>query len=374
MRLELKKLGLLLLLMGLVFSLVGCKDLRSNDKEENTKESMETEKIKEEEEKILSPLSGLEVSEDSLNKRPFAVMLDNHFDAIPQSALNMADLIYEFKAEGEFTRYMAIFQSNSPEVIGPVRSARPYFVDTAKEYNAIYAHWGGSELGYAEIPKIGVNDLDGIALEGITYYRNKEVGKKRPHDGYTSSKLLREQAEKYKYDLTDDVKPLKFDTTKDLENIKEQMAEKICTSLTLNFFKSYKEVYEYDESLNKYRVIRNNETVIDEHDKKDVTPSNIIIEFAASKVTGPLGTLTIDIVGSGNGLLLSNGKLIEINWQKNSLDEKTIFTRQDGEEIYLTPGQTWISVADPTDAYEILPAEENVENSAAAENSANADK
>ncbi len=322
MRFKARKLVLFIGVGLLIFTLSACKDLR-NDKDANSRKDVKKEESIDEKEVIRSPFTGLETTEDTLRRRPFAVMLDNHFDAIPQSGLNQSDMIYEFKAEGEFTRYMAIFQSQSPSVIGPIRSARPYFVDTAKEYNAIYAHWGGSEMGYAEIPKIKVDDLDGIALEGITFYRNKDVKKKRPHDGYSSIDLMTKQSEKYKYDLVSDNKAFNFDTSENLDEIKKQMGDEICNSITLNFFKHYKEKYEYDANTNKYRIIRNEKNVTDEADGKDVLVSNLIVEFASSKVTGPLGTLTIDIVGQGKGLLLTNGKIINIEF---SLKENEIGT------------------------------------------------
>ena len=84
----------------------------------------------------------------------------------------------------------------------------------------------------------------------------------------------------------------------------------------------------------------------------------MIVEFASSKVTGPLGTLTIDIVGQGKGLLLTNGKIININWQKDDPSQRTKFTTQDGKEIILSPGQTWVSVLDPKDIIEKEPSQE----------------
>ena len=149
MKFKARKLVLFIGVGLLIFTLSACKDLR-NDKDANSGKDVKKEESIDEKEVIRSPFTGLETTEDTLRRRPFAVMLDNHFDAIPQSGLNQSDMIYEFKAEGEFTRYMAIFQSQSPSVIGPIRSARPYFVDTAKEYNAIYAHWGLSLIHISE--------------------------------------------------------------------------------------------------------------------------------------------------------------------------------------------------------------------------------
>lgn len=94
-------------------------------------------------------------------------MLDNHDDARPQAQISKADIIYEYRVEGEFTRYMALFQSNFPENVGPVRSARPYFVQTAKEYNAIYAHWGGSVAGLEEVKREMLWTLMGLPLKEL---------------------------------------------------------------------------------------------------------------------------------------------------------------------------------------------------------------
>lgn len=313
--------------------------------------------------KYYASLTGEEIeSDDSNNNRAFAVMFDNHPDAIPQAGLNDTDILYEFKAEGEFTRYMGIFKSKYPTVnIGPVRSARTYFVTTAHEYNAIYAHWGGSPDGYEQIPKLGVNDLDGIALEGITFFRNKDVNKKRPHNGYTTFEKMIEQSEKYKYDLKSKNEFYEFDHTKDKEKL--NTFESInCDKVTLNFFKHYSEVLEYVPDSDAYLIVRNGVNVIDENDSKEYMPKNIIIEFADSKVTGDLGRLTVYNTGSGDGYLLTNGKLIEINWTKDDENSKTVYTTKAGENIVLNPGKTFITTIDKKDnsvVIENLQDEEN---------------
>lgn len=68
---------------------------------------------------------------------------------------------------------------------------------------------------------------------------------------------MTKQSEKYKYDLVSDNKAFNFDTSENLDEIKKQMGDEICNSITLNFFKHYKEKYEYDANTNKYRIIRN---------------------------------------------------------------------------------------------------------------------
>ncbi|MGO1580531.1 MAG: DUF3048 domain-containing protein [Peptoniphilaceae bacterium] len=342
------KLFLLILSVLLISSCSNNSNIKEIDNSEKTKEL------------FYSPLSGLEVEEDISLQPAFAVMLDNHPDAIPQSGLNSAEVIYEFKAEGEFTRFLAFFMKDKADVIGPVRSARPYFVNTAKEFNAIYAHWGGSDAGYAQIPTLGLKDLDGIYLEGSTFYRNKEVNKRRPHDGYTSYKLMYDKSKELGYlDNLDKVKKLNFDISSDLNNVKKQMGDIEAKKLSIDFFKHYNMTFEYAPDSNSYLAIRNGEPVVDERDNSPLMPKNIILQFAKSSITGPKETLTIDHIGSGEGKLFTVGKVIDIVWEKTDAASKTIFKTLDGQKILLTPGLSFVEVADPTDNIQIEPGLES---------------
>ncbi|MCD6436198.1 MAG: DUF3048 domain-containing protein, partial [Clostridiales bacterium] len=72
------------------------------------------------------------------NRKPFALMIDNHVKARPQSGLSSAKIIYEILAEGSITRYMLITDQDTKGDIGPIRSSRPYFLSFAMEYNSLY--------------------------------------------------------------------------------------------------------------------------------------------------------------------------------------------------------------------------------------------
>src|SRR5581483_11922210 len=120
-------------------------------------------------------------------RRPLAVMIENSTDARPQSGVSYADAVYETVAEGGITRFMAVFYCNSlPEVqVGPVRSARTYFLDWESEYDALYAHVGGANdsnhgpadaLGQIETYKI--RDLNQFGIGFPTYWRDYQRLKK----------------------------------------------------------------------------------------------------------------------------------------------------------------------------------------------------
>ena len=342
-----KKLQKLLLIGLAATSLVACGKTPANENKEP--EVKEPEKIV-----YYTPLTHEErEDQEQAKKKIFAVMLDNHDDARPQAQISKADIIYEYRVEGEFTRYMALFQSNFPEGVGPVRSARPYFVQTAKEYNAIYAHWGGSEAGLAEVRSRNVVDLDGIALEGIVFHRNKDVGKRAPHNGYISLPELENYLVEKGVDVNDNTASLNFYAED--ENIDGIDVGEI----TLNFNKNYKTNFIYDEASGKYKYIRQGEAVLDEAAGEEFTTDNLVVLFQKGVVAGPKGTLKLANIGTGSGLLLQKGKLLPITWEKENEDARTILKDSDGNEIKFYPGRTFFSIVDQeSDAvYEVPQAE-----------------
>ena len=327
-----KKLKKLLLVGLAATTLVACGKTTEN----KTPEVKEPEKIV-----YYTPLTHEERdNEEQKNKKIFAVMLDNHDDARPQAQISKADIIYEYRVEGEFTRYMALFQSNFPENVGPVRSARPYFVQTAKEYNAIYAHWGGSEAGLAEVRSRNVVDLDGIALEGIVFHRNKDVGKRAPHNGYISLPELENYLVEKGVDVNDNTASLNFyDKKANIEGL--DVGE-----ITLNFNKNYKTNFIYDEATGKYKYIRQGQPVIDEATGQEFSTDNLVVLFQKGVVAGPKGTLKMANIGKGTGLLLQKGKLAPITWEKENEDAETILKYPDETEVKFCPGRTFFSIVD----------------------------
>ncbi|EFR32969.1 MAG: DUF3048 domain-containing protein [Peptoniphilus harei] len=338
-----------LLLVGLVATtLVACG--KTTENKNQAPEVKEPEKIV-----YYTPLTHEERdNEDQAKKKIFAVMLDNHDDARPQAQISKADIIYEYRVEGEFTRYMALFQSNFPENVGPVRSARPYFVQTAKEYNAIYAHWGGSVAGLEEVKKRNVVDLDGIALEGIVFHRNKNVGKRAPHNGYISLPELEKYLVEKGVDVNDNTASLNFyDKEANIEGL--DVGE-----ITLNFNNRYKTNFIYDEATGKYKYIRQGQPVIDEATGQEFDTDNLVVLFQKGVVAGPKGTLKMANIGTGQGLLLQKGKLAPINWEKENEDARTILKYPDGTEVKFYPGRTFFSIVDEEkDAVYQVPETEN---------------
>ena len=159
--------------------------------------------------------NGVLVSADLANRHPVAVMIENSPDARPQAGLTSADIVYEAVTEGGITRFMGIFSQNYPTKAGPVRSARSYFIDWLSEYDAFYAHAGGSPTALSRISSYSIKDYPhsndayvripqaGIASEHTLFVDVSKIyslgvsNKKWPETYSTSSWKFKEEAKNF---------------------------------------------------------------------------------------------------------------------------------------------------------------------------------
>ena len=133
-----------------------------------------------------SYLSGEWVEEEIGKRRPIAVMLNNIEVAVPQSGIENADIVYEAPVEGGLTRLMGIFENyDSLDKIGSVRSSRLYYVYFAKEFDAVYVHYGQAIYAESLLNSKSIQNLNGLQLEGTVFYRTSD--RKAPHNAYTSA-------------------------------------------------------------------------------------------------------------------------------------------------------------------------------------------
>lgn len=282
------------------------------------------------------PLTGVPVeNEEDLKLRPIAVMIDNEINARPQSGLLDAEIVYEIPVEGNITRYMAIYHHNHTEKIGPVRSARPYFIDKALEFNAVYVHCGGSPQALQDLAAMKVNTLND--LKGSPCFW-RSTDRKMPHNLYTSVKLMREVMEKNKYN--NKTAPEYFKFSEEFFN----PDGKPTAGISFNYSKNYVVGYEYDEKDKVYYRTINNVRLKDKESGKDISTTNIIVEKTTAKVLDKVGRLEVKTLGKNRGYYLTGGKLVEIEWSKSDRSAKTIYKDLTGNEITVNKGVTWIQV------------------------------
>jgi len=134
-------------------------------------------------------IDGIYVAEGEENLRPVVVMIENHYDSRPVAGLEKASIIYETIIEGGITRFLAVFDGGvSAKRIGPVRSARPFFIDMAEEWDGVYFHAGGSPEALAELKFSDLDRVNEISADGVFFWR--DISKLPPHNLYTSSILM----------------------------------------------------------------------------------------------------------------------------------------------------------------------------------------
>lgn len=339
---------MLVILVCIVILFTGCKDTKEKpvlseeemqsalDNDETLEEVVDSEEVKIEELQVASPISGLYTQEENIAKRPIIVMLDNQRQARPQAGLDQAEMVYEILAEGWITRYMAVFLMNEPELIGPVRSARPYFIDKAMELDGLYVHDGGSPQAFADIAKFKIADIDAQSRSSKVFWRKGH--KSRPHNEYTSAQAIREAAKQSNYREIGDFETLLFNTEdKKINGTKT-------TYMKIPYYKNYKPSFRYHEEKNLYYRYINDEPHRDEVSVEHLTAKNIIIQKAQTKVIDSAGRREIKLVGEGEGFFITHGEMREIIWKKKSRRGITRFYYKNGEEIRLNPGVTWIEV------------------------------
>jgi len=275
------------------------------------------------------------------NVRPIALMIDNDTDAArPQIGLEDAYMVYEIVVEGRATRFMALFKDFDLEKVGPVRSSRHYFLDYAQEHDAIYAHAGWSPKAAKDIKALGINNINGVAADGASFWRDNTYDKTW-HNLYTSTQKLSARADEKNY---------RRDTESSMPNYKEldetPLGGKAVKSISIPYANFYKVGWKYDgESKTFVRYV--NGKTHDSQTGNPITAKNIIM-YTLENVNLPdtenKGRQDLKNIGSGTGYYFSDGQAVEINWKKTSREAKTEYTLKDGTSLKLNPGNTFVQI------------------------------
>jgi len=299
-------------------------------------------------------------------RRPMGVMMENHKEARPQSGFSNADVIYEAVAEGGITRMLSVFYCQDAPMIGPIRSARIYFLKFLQGYgdHPLYAHVGGANAAgpadaLGEISDLGwnnYNDLNQFAVPFPYYWRDYDrlPGSATEHTVYsTTSKLwdfaakkrgltnINEKGQKWDVGFV----PWKFRDEVKLED--RGSATKIDFSFWTQFASDYNVTWNYDKISNTYLRVNGGQPHIDKNTDKQLSTKNVIIVFAdESAVNDEHGSdhLFYKIIGTGEGLVFQDGKSTKMTWRKKDEETNMKFYDASGKEISIVRGQVWVEV------------------------------
>ncbi len=297
-----------------------------------------------------NPLTGEGLYDDISEKRPIAVMFNNLRKALPQIGVGQADVIYEIVAEGGITRMMGVFQDlEGVGDLGSIRSARDYYVSLALGHDAIYIHAGGSPQAYEAFSKWGVTHIDFVnGPYGNMCWRDPDRRKTAglEHSLLTSSEKVLEQM------------PSRF-TLEHKEGFavgwafdKEPPAgeKQQVSQLTVPFSKYKTGHFTYDSAQNRYLIEQHidgaDEPYVDGRTGEAVAVSNVLVLFTDVGVIkgDDKGRMEVRTTGTGDGLLLRDGALYEITWQRDKRTDCYSFLDKAGKEIPLNVGPSYINI------------------------------
>ncbi|MEK5217025.1 Protein of unknown function [Psychrobacillus psychrotolerans] len=334
-----KQWGILMLASVL---LVACSDKEKGTEEVNpvddTIEEVGEEVVETEEEVVLpftAPFTGVG-SEKELTQRPILVTINNHPLARPQSGIAKADIIYEMLAEGNVTRFLAVYQSEIPEKMGPVRSARDYFVDIARGLDAFYVAHGYSPDAQSMLSSRVVDNINGMQYDGILFERSRE--RKAPHNSYISKDKVLAGAEKVKASM-EITKIPRFSFFDSFEGIK--IGNPVSNfSIHYGAGSTFENEYTYISEEGLYERETAGALTIDKETDKAVKIANIICMEIPHKIIDSSGRRQLSLNDGGRAYIFQAGIMKEIEWENI---DGILMPMENGVPAKLVPGQTWIS-------------------------------
>jgi len=301
----------------------------------------------------MNPLTGLACDPSLVGQRPIGVMFNNIYDALPQIGLSNCDIIYEVLAEGGITRLEGIiFDYASLGNLGSIRSSRPYFVNIARAYDAIYVHAGGSEAAYSLMASIKNDHFDGVRGNfsigsGNLFWRDRDrlnKGYNLEHTMFTrgSDVAVAVQQRKVRSSLNDpSFTAFCFDPA--FESIG---SGKSATFISVPHSTSYVSEFRYDSATDTYKHSHYKTAHIDGANGEQITSKNVFVLFTAQKVTDSYGRRAVTLTGEGSGYYFNGGEYVEIIWKRVNDDSSFKYYNTDGTELKVEQGKSYISLVD----------------------------
>ena len=289
---------------------------------------------------MYSYLTGEPVDEAIGMQRPFAIMINNIQDAIPQSGISQAEIVYECLVESNITRLLCEFQDiENLDKVGSIRSARHYYMDLAQDDEAVFTHFGQSIFAEERI-KAGYPTISGLSgYGGNVFYRTSD--RVAPHNVYSSKDGLLAGLEAT--GMTRDY-PEGYEGRFNFYAKDTVPAEGEAAEIVRMPFSYGQPWFEYNEEDGLYYRYQYGEAHIDAENNEQLKFKNLIIQYAARSVISDQDHQDYALIGSGEGLIITNGKATKITWKRETESDRTKYYYEDGTPAYLNAGKSYISV------------------------------
>ena len=280
---------------------------------------------------ILAPLTGLAV--DAPITRPaLVVKIDNHPKARPQWGLNQADIVFEENVE-MLTRFAAVFHTTDSDPVGPIRSGRRQDVDLLESFNAPLFAWSG---GNAEVTKLirasTMVDLSHSAANDAGGYR-RESSRSAPHNLIADTSKLWTLAPEgaappqaqFAYRAADEAIPA---TARETAGIKLSMD-------------GVRVLWEWSSEFGRFLRSQDDKPHVDVDDVR-INAANVVVLYVQYSKSGY--SPVAKTIGSGEAWVFTAGKLFQGTWERDEAGKPFTLKDTAGNEIKLTPGNTWVQL------------------------------
>ncbi|MDP2813492.1 MAG: DUF3048 domain-containing protein [Erysipelotrichaceae bacterium] len=267
----------------------------------------------------------------------FSIMIENTSAARPQSGLSLADIVYEIAVDGwNISRFLAIFSSNYPNKVGPVRSARMPFVNLQQEWRLPFAHFGSASTGQGDALSLLLSINLPIRFDGHKglndEFFSRDSARTSPHNAYFNAEKAKVKIPELTY-----VERFTFD---DVSNVDDSSI----LTISMKYSSTNNVKYVFDATSKKYLRFVNNDPHMDAYTKQQIDVTNIIVLHSPHRAVERVNYVLVEFVGEGKAEYFVNGKHEIGSWLKASDEAITKFFDSAGEEIVLLPGNTWIQV------------------------------
>ncbi len=303
-----------------------------------------------------SPLNGLLFSKTEMDtmmqRRPVAVMINNHADARPLSGLNSADIVIEANAESGITRHLGIFWSKAPEKVGPIRSLRQYYLEWLSEYDPILIHDGCADTddprtnACGNVYTYGIKDVTTLGA-----WRMNDGRRVAPHNEYSSIENAWEYGVKMNWNsFPSTIQSFEFKRDANIQDRGEKTVVKTIfhTRLTNGFL--YDALWTYDSSTNSYFRKIGGQADMDQETNTQVSAKVVIIQEVKVIQSGDdKGRLITTTIGEGDAVILQDGKIVNGKWKKTSRTDRTKYYDTSGKAIQFNRGRIWIAMIPHSD-------------------------
>jgi len=286
-------------------------------------------------EKVRSSLTGKSVVD--YVGQPFMVLLENSRYARPHRGIAAADIVVEAMVEGNVvSRLLALYDTQIPEQIGPVRSARVPLIQVGMEWKLSLVHFGSAKTGLGDAYSLILKTRWPMRFDGVSgvnkSYLQRDPSKSSPHNVYFHAQEALSVLPKV--NISDHL----LFTTKPL-----LLAEKV-ENIVIDYSRINRVEYKYDANSGQYARFINDEAMMDEYYHQQVSATNIIIIKTKVRKVESVGYLLFDLVGSGPVDIYRSGAVISGTWVRKSLSDVTSYYDSKGQLIPLSVGNTWIQI------------------------------